>query len=97
MLKQFLILSLLIPCMGYANESKESRALVVASQEAIISSELAARVAEVLIEETESFKKGDLLINFDCRLYEAQEDVVAANMNSALITVSYTHLRAHET
>ena len=85
MLKQFFILSLLIPCMGYANEIKESRALVVASQEAIISSELAAKVAEVLIEETQSFKNGDLLINFDCRLYEAQEDVVAANMNSALI------------
>ena len=43
MLKQFLILSLLIPCMGYANESKESRALVVASQEAIISSEVGSK------------------------------------------------------
>ena len=33
----------------------------------------------------ERFKKGDLLIKFDCSLYEAQKDVVRANENSALI------------
>jgi RND family efflux transporter MFP subunit len=31
------------------------------------------------------FNKGDLLIQFDCSLYEAQKDVVSANANSALI------------
>ena len=31
------------------------------------------------------FNKGDLLIQFDCSLYEAQKDVVSANSNSALI------------
>ena len=70
----------------YANaEVRESRALVVASQEAILSSELAARIENIAVKEMQRFKKGDLLIQFDCSLYEAQKDVVSANANSALI------------
>ena len=42
-----------------------------------------------VISAVESFlkasKKGDLLIQFDCSLYEAQKDVVSANANSAFI------------
>ena len=63
----------------------ESRALVVASQEAILSSELAARIDNIAVKEMQRFKKGDLLIQFDCSLYEAQKDVVSSNANSALI------------
>ena len=71
---------------SYANaEVRESRALVVASQEAILSSELAARIENIAVKEMQRFKKGDLLIQFDCSLYEAQKDVVSANANSALI------------
>ena len=66
-------------------EVRESRALVVASQEAILSSELAARIENIAVKEMQRFKKGDLLIQFDCSLYEAQKDVVSANANSALI------------
>ncbi len=72
--------------LSYANaEVRESRALVVASQEAILSSELAARIENIAVKEMQRFKKGDLLIQFDCSLYEAQKDVVSANANSALI------------
>ena len=67
------------------SQDKESRALVVASQEAILSSELAARIENIAVKEMERFNKGDLLIQFDCSLYEAQKDVVSANSNSALI------------
>ena len=63
----------------------ESRALVVASQEAVLSSELAARIENIAVKEMQRFKKGDLLIQFDCSLYEAQKDVVSANANGALI------------
>ncbi len=63
----------------------ESRALVVASQEAVLSSELAARIKNIAVKEMQRFKKGDLLIQFDCSLYEAQKDVVSANANGALI------------
>ena len=68
-------------------EERESRALVVASQQAVLSSELAAKIDNIPVKEMERFKKGDLLIQFDCSLYEAQKDVVSANANSALIKV----------
>ena len=67
------------------SQDMESRALVVASQEAILSSELAARIDNIAVKEMQRFNKGDLLIQFDCSLYEAQKDVVSANSNSALI------------
>ena len=73
-----------LSCPAYSQE-KESRALVVASQEAILSSELAARIENIAVKEMQRFNKGDLLIQFDCSLYEAQKDVVSANSNSALI------------
>ena len=77
---------LIVFMLSYANaEVRESRALVVASQEAILSSELAARIENIAVKEMQRFKKGDLLIQFDCSLYEAQKDVVSANANSALI------------
>ena len=77
---------LIVLMRSYANaEVRESRALVVASQEAILSSELAARIENIAVKEMQRFKKGDLLIQFDCSLYEAQKDVVSANANSALI------------
>ena len=77
---------LIVLMLSYANaEVRESRALVVASQEAILSSELAARIENIAVKEMQRFKKADLLIQFDCSLYEAQKDVVSANANSALI------------
>ena len=78
--------ALIVLMVSYSNaEVRESRALVVASQEAILSSELAARIENIAVKEMQRFKKGDLLIQFDCSLYEAQKDVVSANANSALI------------
>ena len=67
------------------SQDMESRALVVASQEAVLSSELAARIENIAVKEMQRFKKGDLLIQFDCSLYEAQKDVVSAIANGALI------------
>ena len=84
LLVKTIILSLLFTVSSKA-EVRESRALVVASQEAVLSSELAARITSISVKEMERFKKGDLLIQFDCSLYEAQKDVVRANENSALI------------
>ena len=54
---------LIVLMLSYANaEERESRALVVASQEAILSSELAARIENIAVKEMQRFKKGDLLI-----------------------------------
>ena len=50
-------------------EEKESRALVVASQQAVLSSELAAKIDNIPVKEMQRFKKGEHLIQFDCSLY----------------------------
>ena len=87
-LLKFLVKIIILPLLftfSSKAEVRESRALVVASQEAVLSSELAARINSISVKEMERFKKGDLLIQFDCSLYEAQKDVVRANENSALI------------
>ena len=83
-LASLLTILFFLSCTAYSQD-KESRALVVASQEAILSSELAARIENIAVKEMQRFNKGDLLIQFDCSLYEAQKDVVSANSNSALI------------
>lgn len=83
-LASFLTILFFLSPTSYSQDM-ESRALVVASQEAILSSELAARIENIAVKEMQRFNKGDLLIQFDCSLYEAQKDVVSANSNSALI------------
>ena len=83
-LASLIIASFFLSTQAYSQDM-ESRALVVASQEAVLSSELAARIENIAVKEMQRFKKGDLLIQFDCSLYEAQKDVVSANANGALI------------
>ena len=83
-LASFLTILFFLSLPAYSQD-KESRALVVASQEAVLSSELAARIENIAVKEMQRFNKGDLLIQFNCSLYEAQKDVVSANSNSALI------------
>ena len=83
-LASLIIASFFLPTQAHSQDM-ESRALVVASQEAVLSSELAARIENIAVKEMQRFKKGDLLIQFDCSLYEAQKDVVSANANGALI------------
>ena len=83
-LASFLTILFFLSPSSYSQDM-ESRALVVASQEAVLSSELAARIENIAVKEMQRFNKGDLLIQFNCSLYEAQKDVVSANSNSALI------------
>ena len=83
-LASFLTILFFLSLPSYS-QNMESRALVVASQEAVLSSELAARIENIAVKEMQRFNKGDLLIQFDCSLYEAQKDVVSAISNSALI------------
>ena len=83
-LASFLTILFFLSFPSYS-QNMESRSIVVASQEAVLSSELAARIENIAVKEMQRFNKGDLLIQFNCSLYEAQKDVVSANSNSALI------------
>ncbi len=48
------------------------RGMLVAVDQATLSSDLAGRIVEMPLREGESFKKGDLLARFDCAIYQAQ-------------------------
>ena len=90
MVKNFFIIILLffgiIFSINTANsETKEARALVVATEKVAISSEIAARVEKINFLMGEAFDKGDVLITFDCKLYKAQLEVIKADHKSAKI------------
>ncbi len=66
-------------------ELKEARTLVTATQKVSISSEIAARVEKINFLMGDAFKKDDVLISFDCKLYNAQLEVIKADHKSAKI------------
>lgn len=73
----------IIMSFAQAEDAKISRALVVATEKVSISSEIAARVEKINYLMGDSFKKGQVLISFDCQLYKAQKQVIQANYDSA--------------
>lgn len=50
----------------------QARGILVAVDQATLSSELPGRIVEMPYKEGESFKKGDVLARFDCAIYQAQ-------------------------
>ena len=60
-----------------------ARGLVKAKEHAVLASEIGAVVVKTPKRTGDSFKKGDLLIGFDCRLLASQKDKVAAEMKAA--------------
>ncbi len=57
----------------------ETRGLISSPNRAEISARLDGVITKLPFREGDSFKKGDLLIAFDCRRYQAQLDVAEAN------------------
>ena len=78
-------ITILLSTYSFANEKKEARALVVATEKVQIASEISARVDNIHFQMGESFKKGEVLLDFDCKLFEAQRDVMQSNLDSANI------------
>lgn len=50
----------------------EIRALIKPLHEAVLSNELAAKVTKINVSEGGRFKKGELLVKFDCKRYKAE-------------------------
>lgn len=59
------------------------RVQLVAPQSATLSSELAGRVAALPLREGDAFAAGDLLLQLDCRLYQARHSKAEAERNQA--------------
>ncbi len=61
----------------------QARGILIAVDQATLSSELAGRIVEIPFREGESFKKGDLLVRFDCSIYQAQLAAASAATRAA--------------
>jgi RND family efflux transporter MFP subunit len=68
------------------DEANFVRGLVEPVQEAVISTEIVARIADLPFKEGQRFKAGDAIVVFDCERYEAQLKSLKARHSSALTT-----------
>lgn len=62
---------------------KSTRVVVQSLMQATLSAEIAARIVQLPFREGDSFKKGDVLIAFDCAIFVAQRDKVTAELQAA--------------
>lgn len=69
-----------------AEESLEVRALLVPQSEATMSSQVAGKVSKLPLKSGEQFKKGDLLVEFDCSPLSAQLGKAGAELDKAEAT-----------
>lgn len=81
---RLLVLGMLCaPALAHAEYS--ARAVIKASQRAVLSGELAARIERLPLRAGDAFAKGDVLVALDCALYQAQTEKVAAELEAARI------------
>ncbi|MDD2762057.1 MAG: biotin/lipoyl-binding protein, partial [Methylomonas sp.] len=62
----------------YAEDAAPVRGLLKPLHEATLSSEILAKIAELPFREGKRFKKGDLLVRFDCARYKAEQAAAQA-------------------
>ena len=63
--------------------ASEVRGVLRARFQAVLASELAGRVTEIPFAEGQSFRKGDVLVRFDCSAYQAQANASGAAVRAA--------------
>ena len=64
---------------------KTSRAVVQSLMQATLSAEIAARITHLRLREGDAFGAGERLVAFDCDIFEAQRDKVAAEVRAAQV------------
>jgi len=55
-----------------ADESGRIRTQLVSQHDVVISSQVEGKIAQLSLKDGDAFKRGELLVGFDCELYEAQ-------------------------
>lgn len=80
------------PFDGFATGDKEGRIRTqfAPRNEVVISSELSAKIASLPLREGESFRSGQLLVGFDCTLFQAQLNKSQAMLDAARQTLGVT-------
>ncbi|MCP1649857.1 efflux RND transporter periplasmic adaptor subunit [Pseudomonas nitroreducens] len=66
-----------------AGGASDVRGILRARDQAMLSSELAGRILEMPFAEGQSFRKGDVLVRFDCSAYQAQLSAAQAGAKAA--------------
>jgi len=77
------LLAFCLPATLRAEETRQARGLVKAQTRAVLASEIAAIVTGVPKRTGDSFKKGETLVSFDCRIFKSQMAKVAADAKAA--------------
>lgn len=67
------------------DDKRVARVLLSPTKRLSLQSELVAKVVEAPKRTGQNFKKGDLLVRFDCRQFEAELQIVQASANAASI------------
>ena len=67
-----------------ANPAYSARGLVRAQQEATLSSELAAKIVKLPLRDGDTFKRGEMLIDFDCDRPKAEWRAAEAERNGSV-------------
>lgn len=78
---------LLAPRESHADNAQTVRGVIRAEAAATVASELVARVSSLPFKTGQSFKKGEVLITFDCSRYQAELRAAEAEAKSSQITV----------
>jgi RND family efflux transporter MFP subunit len=66
-----------------AEDSGRIRTQLVSQHDVMISSELEGKIAQLPLKEGDAFKRGQLLVGFDCTMYDAQLRKVEATADAA--------------
>ena len=72
----------------------EAPALIQSVSEVVLASEISGRIDSLPFREGERFAKGDTLVRFDCRIYQARLKVANATLKVAKLTLDSVRQRA---
>ncbi|UXY51452.1 efflux RND transporter periplasmic adaptor subunit [Pseudomonas tohonis] len=71
------------PAASAATSGSAARGVLRARDQAVLASELAGRITEMPYAEGQAFKKGEVLVRFDCAAYQAQLNAANAATRAA--------------
>lgn len=74
--------SMALSAVSAASE-RQARAVLVTDERATLSAELVAKIAQLPKKMGETFQRGDVLVELDCQVYQAERSKVAAEVELA--------------
>ena len=82
----YISILIMLNCMTHTTMAADVtalRVLLVPNEEAILSSQMDGQISSYKVDQGDSFKKGDVLLRFDCRERQAKLNSVIADLTVA--------------